>query len=228
MACTVLSSLIDYLTTRGIPFTASAAGLHVQGTLLVQDYPTQELPADLTVAGSLDLIGSNITSLPDQLVVQQNLLLSHTFITALPADMKVCGNMMLRSSQVTDIPEGFHVEGFLDLRDTPIAHLPKGLFVGGKLNLRNTGVSRFPDMHVGSMIVPPASLRDIQAYMSTQPTDVILRRPPSSHQRVLLRAQLQAFPDLWRVVASLSPEFQLSLRRDRHDQLETEVEPVDA
>ena len=98
---------------------------------------------------------------------------------------------------------------------TPITALPDDLHVGGDLDLRGTRVTRLPPgMHVGGTIFPNSGLHDLQAFARTLRGGVALHLHGTTHNVLRVRAQLQDFPDLWRIVRSLDPGRAVGLRRN--------------
>ena len=208
---------LDHLDVRDIPHTVHPHGVEVHRNLNLQQSSLHQLPKGLTVWGDLNLARTHLAQLPEHLVVHGHLGLDSTPITALPASLSVAGDIRLEDTQIAALPAGFQAPAHLLLRQTPITELPEGLCVGKSLDLRGTQIRRLPPgLHVGDMILPPNDLEDITAFIKKHPDQVALRYPESHHERLALRAQLHATPDLWCVVEHLSPGLYLSLRRFRN------------
>lgn len=209
-----------YLDAHKIAYDAPSGdiGFHVLEDLNLSEADITELPAGLVVYGSLVLHGADIPRLPDRLIVTGHLHLSHTSIQALPPDLSVGGDILMAHSQIRSLPPGLNVPGILDLRHTPIDALPEGLVVENSLDLRDTGVVRLPpDLQVGGLILPPSRLLDLQAFMRGRPHLVQLSLEGTHHQRLALLAELQRYPDLYRVMQSLGPFYALSIWRNLGD-----------
>ena len=218
---------LSFLQDRGIPFQNTAPGLVVHGDIELKYAGIRHLPEDLTIRGCLDLRGSDIGQLPDRLVVTRDLFAEDTRLSSLPQDLSVGHDVILRNSRVESLPAGFQVRGFLSLSNTPIQVLPEGLDVGGDLTLIGSGVLRLPaSLRVGGMIVPPLGLLDLRAFMATQHQEVVLSRTGSHHHALALRAALEPFPDLVRILASLRPATRLILRPDGQGGCTVFLEPI--
>ena len=230
-----MDAFLALLNEKGIPYRPKGAGLRVLGSLYLEGTSIQVLPDDLTVTGYLNLEKSAVAQLPERLTIGQGLGLEGTAYT-IPDSLCMDGSLYMEGSQVTSLPEGFSVGGTLDITNsyvtalpnglcvgedlkatgTDIAHLPENLQVGGSLEIQDTPITRLPaGMNVGNMIYPTHHLHDIVAFMQTQDAPVVLSLPTSQHEHLYLRHQIQAFPDLLRVVLALQNNLKLHL--DRHE-----------
>lgn len=170
------------------------------------------LPDDLTCRGRLILRNTPTRTLPRNLTVEGGFFLSHSLVTTVPECLTLGHTFAVNNGALTHLPRGFRVPGDLALVDTPIQVLPEGLWVGGRLVLTGTGVERLPkDLSVGAYIIPPDSLLDIRAFLQHQPSEVVLLRPESGHQRIAQQAMLTGYPDLQRVMALIPSDYQLRL-----------------
>lgn len=189
-------------------------GLRVRGNLDCAGSGMTRLPARLTVEGSLDLERTSVSELPENVCVHGDIFLKQSGIRHLPPSLRISGNLWLQLSHITSLPANLRVGGSLYLRDTPIAVLPEGLVVEGDLDLGNTAITRLPKtMRVGGRIFPPHGLADIAAFMADKEGRVELSLKGSQHHQMAVRAQMQQFPDLARVVESLG-RWALHMTRD--------------
>ncbi|MGI4813576.1 MAG: hypothetical protein ACRYGG_09620 [Janthinobacterium lividum] len=173
------------------------------------------LPRNLVVQGNVLITCSKPFRFPDRLVVKESLVLGGVGITELPKNISVHGSIALESTGITELPAGLKVLGSLDLHRSPIATLPDGLWVQGDLMLQGTSITHFPrDMNVGGWILPPPGLLDLQRFMHDRPDAPLLMKNLSGHERLQLRADMQAFPDLLRVIESRDAWEQISIHRD--------------
>ena len=201
------------MSERDIPFQADFQHVEVQASLHLDQDMVNVLPDDLTILGCLDGTGRKLTTLPERLHVQGSLFLDNTPITALPDSLRVDQAVSLENSGITALPRGLHVQGILDLTGTPIEVLPEGLVVDDDLDLTFSRVKHLPkNLTVGGKIYASSRLVDLHAFMATQSGPVGLTMGRSHHQQLALRARLQAFPDLLKIVLSLGPEYRLGIR----------------
>ena len=128
------------------------AGLTVGGSLYLSRTPIEKLPEGLTVGGYLNLSDTQIEKLPEGLTVGGYLNLGYTQITKLPEGLAVGGSLYLGNTQIEKLPEGLTVGG-LYLKDAQIKELPEGLVVGGWLSLKGSKVTSLPeDVRIGGGI----------------------------------------------------------------------------
>lgn len=217
---------IEYLKKADIPFSGPTPeqGLVVHGNLDLSKHGNIVLPENLRVQGWMLIGGWGLTRLPAQLVVAGDLNMVHARIAALPRHLYVGANITLDHCPITHLPDSIHqVRGSLNLSGCPIAVLPEGLDVAGYLHLSGTHIAHLPKrLRVGRMITPPSRLWDIQAFMRGQPREVVLNASGSRHQRMQLRERLQAYPDVWTIVESMGDR-SLHLRRGWLGQIQLHV-----
>lgn len=216
---------ITALQAQNIPHTVRDGALEIERDVSWTQFPRHDVPDNLVVHGALDLSRLAITRLPKRLVVDGDLIVDYTPITRLPPSLSVGGTLSLGNTRITTLPDGFEVMGSLYLSNTPIAVLPEGLNVWIHLHLEKTRIQSFPTrMHVSGTILPPDSLLDLHAFMRAQPDEVVLPQGGSYHHRLQLHSQLQAYPDLGRVVRSIGPAHQLRIRREANGHFDLNVE----
>lgn len=213
----VQDTLIALLDAQCILHTRhpTTGEIQVHQSLFLDSPSLTELPHGLRIHGAADFDGTRLTRLPERLVVRDDLSLKGCPIQELPGSLSVGGSLVLQDTRVHALPEGLCVHGGLDLNGTPIQMLPRGLRVQTFLKLTHTSLQRLPpDLVVGGMIAPPASLEDLRAFMQGSVQDAVLRKPGSAHEDLQLRAQLHAFPDLWTVMVALQDGCQIYLHAD--------------
>ena len=81
-----------------------------EGTLQVP-YTITNLPENLNVGGSLNIINTNITCLPENLSVGGSLYLSNTNITSLPCNLKVGDDLYLIHTKIENLPDNLSIGG---------------------------------------------------------------------------------------------------------------------
>ena len=170
-----LRNFCRYLGQQGVRYTVhdTHQSLRIPGDLWLHDESAPELPADMTVEGSLHVYP--VSHLPEGLVVMQDLHLDGTDLVRVPPSLMVGGNLYLVCSGLTTLPEGFRVGGHLELMHSALQSLPEGLDVGGHLNIQNTAIQRLPtSLQVGGPISPPTTLEDIRNFMDTVRDPVVV------------------------------------------------------
>lgn len=208
-------SLQDLLDRKRIPYKMAPSGQGIEVQDHVSTTEAVDFPEDTTIFGNLHLSNWPGQRLPGRLLVKGHLLLAYTRLTDLPPDLTIEGDLILAWSKIQCLPEGLRVPGTLCLGNTGIRAMPAGLRVGGDLNLRGTRITRLPpDLQVDGDINPPEGLADIHAFMREQtPSSVVLGGAVTHHERLALRARLDAFPDLCRVALAMTPGSQMTLLR---------------
>jgi len=113
--------------------TALPDGLHVNGSMLLNNCRLERLPRDLTVCHSLaGLALSPISELPEGLVVRV-LNLEDSLVKTIAPGTRVLRELYLLHSQVRELPPGLSVGELMIFDGREITTLPPDLTVGGRV-----------------------------------------------------------------------------------------------
>jgi hypothetical protein len=117
----------------------------------LQPYGPYSIVKKYDSEGSLDLDSfHSLNDLPANLTVNGTLYIGYTSISELPIGLKVNGLSAL-FSKLKRLPDGFTVPGNIDIEGCPITELPANLKVN-KLDIRRTGISEIPGTMVANTL----------------------------------------------------------------------------
>ena len=142
---TLQEQIANFYKETGYRLEVKDGKPYYSGSLAPRHKKITNLPDNLVVGGSLNLIATKIVELPDNLVVGRNLDLRHTTITKLPQNLVVGGSLSLNATKITKLPDNLIVGGFLGLATTNISELPENLVVGGGFDLVDTKITKLPE-----------------------------------------------------------------------------------
>ncbi|MGI4813575.1 MAG: hypothetical protein ACRYGG_09615 [Janthinobacterium lividum] len=201
----------EFQTSVRVPWTVQGDTVVVAGDLVLDNAeqlsnaPNLDLlPRSLVVQGGLFIASQKPFRLPERLVVESTMVLHGRGMSQLAPELSVGSDISLEHTRIARLPNGLHVQGNLTLHLTPITFLPMGLRVDGDLKLLGTDIARFPENMIvaGRIMLPPASLQDLVAFMRARSDRTFLVSDPSAHERMQLRSDMRAFPDLLRIIES--------------------------
>ena len=207
-------------------------GLHVRGSLTVENADLQHHPIDIRVdgdliiknstniriastiklAGDLNIALSEDVAIEDDVTIGRSLTLAMAEINELPKGLKIGGALLLKQTPITIIPEDIEFDGNLALFKTPIAKLPANMIRFESLLLNDAGITTFPEkIEIGkNMIIEnmkvtkgPRVIEQVGEKLDVRLIKVKMDMAPLTSNLQISQSTIEAFPEVYETEGDL-------------------------